>query len=301
MSHQVAEDLNHFTVSDLIFYRKGKFSLEFHYPFDFNEFLVASASSPADVVTFVDFASGMCVPDSVSPRIRAEQDDAAVLEISTYEDWWNNAEKRTRNMVRRASKCGVQVRLVDVDEQLIEGAYQIYNETRIRQGRLYVGYGTRKEHLRERFFGLRDPQLIGAFHQGRMVALMHLICGNSVAAVRTNLISVGSRNTLPNNAGIGYALVAAAIERCSKLGIRRIVYGKLGWQPGLDFFKRSIGFEKKIVPRYYLPFTRRGTEAMRLGLHREAWMLLPRVLGTNVFPIVDSLATIKEWSAHGRE
>ena len=47
------------------------------------------------------------------------------------------------------------------------------------------------------------------------------------------------------------------------------MYGRIGNHPSLDRFKENNGFVKFPITRYYVPLTRKGKLAIRLGLHRE--------------------------------
>src|SRR5215469_6523679 len=72
----------------------------------------------------------------------SEPDNFAVLSVSTFDHWWTKQlDNKTRNMVRRAEKKGLTVREVVFDDQLVQGIWQIYNETPIRQGKRFPHYG----------------------------------------------------------------------------------------------------------------------------------------------------------------
>jgi predicted xylose isomerase-like sugar epimerase len=63
-----------------------------------------------------------------SSWLKAE-DNIALLQIIPYEAWLAKVGKKTRNMVRKAQKSGVQTEVVEPTEQLAEGIWKIYNET----------------------------------------------------------------------------------------------------------------------------------------------------------------------------
>jgi hypothetical protein len=46
----------------------------------------------------------------------------------------------------------------------------------------------------------------------------------------------------------------------------------------LTEFKRRNGFEKVLLPRYFIPLTLKGRGALNLGLHRELAQNLPKPL-----------------------
>ena len=87
------------------------------------------------------------IEDGVAPSLIhpatwiREDDNVGLLEIKSYDDWWQEIGKKTRNMVRRAEKSGVKVSVVEPSDKLAEGIWKIYNETPIRQERAFSHYG----------------------------------------------------------------------------------------------------------------------------------------------------------------
>src|SRR6266478_2856989 len=79
-----------------------------------------------------------------------EWDNLAALPISTFDQWWTEQiDSKTRNMVRKAEKKGVEVREVPFDDTLVEGIWTIYNECPVRQGKPFVHYGKDIETVRK--------------------------------------------------------------------------------------------------------------------------------------------------------
>jgi hypothetical protein len=73
---------------------------------------------------------------------------------------------------------------------------------------------------------------------------------------------VAHRDLAPTN-----ALLAKAVERCAEKGFQYLVYAY--WlDDSLGDFKRSNGFQKFDLPRYFVPLTGKGKLALKLGLHR---------------------------------
>ena len=71
-----------------------------------------------------------------------ELESAAILKIGTYENWWKKTiNDKTRNMVRKAEKKGVQVVIVPFTDDFVRGIKQIYDECPIRQGKKSRHYG----------------------------------------------------------------------------------------------------------------------------------------------------------------
>ncbi len=74
----------------------------------------------ADIYTFLDRT--WCCPLSDPPRawIRAN-DNVGLLKLTSLDAWWSTVGKKTRNMVRRAEKNDIKVRVVQPDEELGRG------------------------------------------------------------------------------------------------------------------------------------------------------------------------------------
>jgi hypothetical protein len=72
-------------------------------------------------------------------------------------------------------------------------------------------------------------------------------------------------------------LIAKAVEICDKKNIPYFVY--FSWGEG-DFaeFKRRNGFQKILLPRYYVPLTVKGEIILGLRFHRGLVGILPERL-----------------------
>lgn len=81
------------------------------------------------------------------------------------------------------------------------------------------------------------------------------------------------------------ALVAKAIEVCADRRVGWVMYGRMGNHPALDGFKQSNGFTRFQLARYYVPLTRKGRIAVKLGLHKEIKDMLPMAIKRQLFPI----------------
>src|ERR1700747_311890 len=78
-----------------------------------------------------------------------EWDNAAVLPVSTFENWWTKQIGfKARNKAKQAEKRGLSVREVHFDDALIRGIREIYNETPVRQGKRFPHYGMSVEQVR---------------------------------------------------------------------------------------------------------------------------------------------------------
>src|SRR5947199_7881874 len=90
-------------------------------------------------------------------------------------------------------------------------------------------------------------------------------------AVLGQIISkMAQRDLAPTN-----ALLAKAVERCAEKGIPYLAYAQ--WlEDGLGDFKRSNGFQKFDLPRYFVPLTHKGRLALKLGIYRGWKEMVPK-------------------------
>lgn len=207
-----------------------------------------------------------------------EWDNVAALPVSTFDHWWSRQiDGKTRNMVRRAEKKGVVVREVSFDERLVNGIWEIYNECPVRQGRLFPHYGKDVEAVRRMSATFPETSIfIGAFLGEKLIGFIKLTSdeARSQAAVMHIIAMVQHRDKAPTN-----ALIAEAVRSCERRGIPYLVYSKFAYgkkqRDSLSDFKESNGFQRIDVPRYYVPLTRVGGLAFRLGLHHSFLDHLP--------------------------
>jgi hypothetical protein len=206
-------------------------------------------------------------------RYPMEWDNLAALPITTFDQWWTGQiDNKTRNMVRRAEKKGVEIREVPFDDAFVQGISQIYNETPIRQGRRFRHYGKSIEAVREEEGTFRDNGgvFIGAFFDGRMIGFVKLVSDSTgTQAGLMNILSlIEHRDKAPTN-----ALIAQAVRSCANRGISYLVYSNFAYgkkqKDSLADFKRNNGFQQMDLPRYYVPLTGAGRIALRLGLHHR--------------------------------
>jgi len=207
-----------------------------------------------------------------------ERDNFAVLSISTFDHWWTKqVDAKTRNMVRKAEKKSVILRDVCLDDSLAHGIWRIYNESSVRQGRLFPHYGKDQNAVyREAATYLERSQFIGAFLDDELIGFIKLVWDESRTQVGLmNIMSlIQHRDKAPNN-----ALLAAAVRFCVSRRISSLVYANFSYGKkqgdSLSVFKHNNGFRQVDVPRYYIPLTRRGVLALRLGLHHRFVDRLP--------------------------
>ena len=201
-----------------------------------------------------------------------EWDNVAALPVSTFDHWWTRQiNDKTRNMVRRAENKGVAVREVLFDDALVQGISAIYNESPIRQGKPFWHYGKDLETVRmENATFLDRSAFLGAFLGDSLIGFAKLVSSEDQgqAALMQILSMIHHRDKAPTN-----ALIAQVVRYCAARGIPYLVYSKFSYgkkqRDPLSDFKHHNGFQRIELPRYYIPLTRTGWVALRLGLHHR--------------------------------
>jgi hypothetical protein len=214
-----------------------------------------------------------------------EWDNLAVLLVSTYDHWLKKQIRfAPRGRLRQAEKKGVTVREVPFDEALVKSIWEIYNESPVRQGRPFTHYGKSIEMVyREEATYLESSVFIGAFWNDKLIGFLKLVADESWKQV--NLMNIASmiehRDKCPTN-----ALIAQAVRSCAERGVPYLVYQNFSYGKGQDDslskFKEVNGFQRVDLPRYYVPLTRLGSMAFRLGLHHRLADRLPQSLAAKL-------------------
>lgn len=210
-----------------------------------------------------------------------EWDNFAALPVSTFDCWWTKqVDNKTRNMARKAEKKGVDLREVAFDGALVNGIWEIYNETPVRQGRRFAHYGKDLDTVhREEATFLDRSVFIGAFLGEKLIGFVKLVADETgTQAGLMNILSmVAQRDKAPTN-----ALIAQAVRSCAERGIRYLVYSQFAYgmkvQSSITDFKERNGFQRIDVPRYYVPLTYFGRVAFQLGLHHRFVDRLPEFI-----------------------
>jgi hypothetical protein len=235
----------------------------------------------ADLLTFIQ-----ALPDA-APRFPYpfEMDNFAALRVTTFEDWWERGIGfKARNKFRQAEKKGVEIREISFDDDAARGIWEIYNETPIRQGRRFPHYGKDLETVRRMSATFPDLSVfIGAFFQGRMIGFIKLVANQ--AGTQAGLMHILSleahRDKAPTN-----GLLAHAVRACASRQIKYLVYSSFAYgnkeRSSLSDFKERCGFQRMDVPRYYVPLTRWGAVAYRLGLHHGFKERLPESVASRL-------------------
>jgi hypothetical protein len=230
------------------------------------------------------------LPD-VEPKYkyRMEWDNVAAIPLSAYAEWWEKRiPQESRKNVRRSVKRGVVVRTVPLDDQLIQGITEIYNETPIRQGKPFPKYGQDFQTVKKDVSQILDrSEFICAYYKDELIGFVKLVYLGKVASI----LSINSKNShfdkRPTN-----ALMAKTVEVSCEKGMSHLLYGRYDYgnktSSPLTEFKRRNGFEKIPLPRYYVPLTVKGNVFLKLNLHRGLLNLLPGGL-------LDFLVKVRAW------
>lgn len=229
-----------------------------------------------DLLTFMQL-----MPDA-QPKFSypMEWDNLAVLEISTFDQWWKELRSEARNRARQAEKKGVTVREVPFDDALVRGIQGVYNESPIRQGKPNLHFGKDFETLRrEEATFLHRSIFIGAYLDEELIGFVKLTTDQH--QTQANLMNITSmvkhRDKAPTN-----ALVAQCVKSCAARGLKYLVYQHYVYgnkkPDSLTNFKAVNGFKPVNLPRYYVPLTPIGRLAHRFGLHRGLINLVPESL-----------------------
>ena len=203
-------------------------------------------------------------------------DNVAAVPTSNFDAWWEGLPQETRKNVRRATKRGVEVRAVALDDELARGIKSIYDETPIRQGRRFWHYGKNVEAVaRENSSYLDRSQFVGAFLGTELIGFLKMVYVGQTGRIMQILARNQHADKRPMN-----ALLAKAIEICAQRGMSHFIYGQYVYGNNSDAsmveFKRRNGFEQVLLPKYYVPLTWKGAAAMKLRLHLGIRHMLPR-------------------------
>ncbi len=234
---------------------------------------IRAANLGADLFTFCQK-----LPE-IQPQYtyRLKWDNWAVIRTCSFNEWW---EKRlpqvTRKNVRRASRRGVLVRLVACDDTLIRGITDIYNEIPIRDGRPFPHYGKDFATIRREVSTMSDrSEFLAAFHGEELIGFIKLIHMGKLSSILHIVSKRAHYDKRPSN-----ALLTKAAEVCHQRGADYLIYGQYNYgnrsNSPLTEFKRRNGFERILVPRYFIPLTIWGRIALGLRLHHGITGLLPR-------------------------
>ncbi len=245
-----------------------------------------SAGPPADVFSFLQETNDR----APRPGFHHEFESISVVPITTFDNWWKKQiNDKTRNMVRKAQKAGVELRPVEYNDEFVRGIVTIYNESPVRQGKPFAHYGKDFATIKAEHGSYLDrSELIGAYFKDELIGFVKLVHGRGVSNLMNIIAMISHRDKAPTN-----ALIARAVEICAQRGVSCLHYG-LWSKRGLGDFKKHHAFGRLDVVRYFVPLNVRGQLALSLKLHRKAADILPE-------KVVDVLAELRgKWNARKR-
>lgn len=232
-----------------------------------------------DLFTFLERKWCCPIAEPLKSWTRAD-DNVALLHLKSYHEWWQNVGKKTRNMIRKAEKMGIKTQVVEANEGLAEGMWRIYNETPIRQERGFSHYGVRLDIVKRNLLSTQNCTYIAAYFQNELAGFIQLVDGDRIIVISQILSLQKHLDKAVNN-----AMIAKAIEFCASKHVEWIMYGRIGNHPSLDKFKKNNGFVKFTLTRYFIPLTKKGRIATKLGLHREMKDALPKWIKNPLIPL----------------
>ncbi len=241
----------------------------------------------ADVFTFIERKWSHTIQDTSRLWIKT-MDNVALLQVTSYEDWLKSVGKKTRNMIRKAEKSGIRTEIAKPDMRLAEGIWKIYNETPIRQGRRFPHYGVSIEEVSKYIHAMQDSTYVVALTENELAGFMQIVQGDNISIISLILSLQKHWDKAVNN-----ALIARAVRICADKGFNWLMYGRIGSHPTLDSFKKSNGFIKFDIIRFYVPLTKKGMLATKLGFHREIKAALPQSVKKILIPFYNLVSRFK--------
>lgn len=206
-----------------------------------------------------------------------EWQDVAAIPITTYKDWWeNHASQVTRKNVRRSIKRGIEVRPLEFNDLLVNSIVAINNDTSYRTGRRFWHYGKDFDAVKKDYSAhLERSEFLGAFFGDEVIGFIRLIYLGGLTSIMQLLSKKSHYDKRPTN-----ALIAKAVESCVSRGDKFLIYGQFiyddyGESPVTEF-KRRNGFERCLVPTYYVPLSLKGKCAIRMNLHTGIKHWIPK-------------------------
>jgi len=205
-----------------------------------------------------------------------EFDNYAVVPITCFDDWWTKRLPQvTRKNVRRSARMGVVVKVVNFDDELVQGIMTIYNESPMRQGRAFWHFGKDFDTVKkENSTYISNSHFICAYHNDELIGFIKLVYTGKEARIMQIISKISHQDKRPTN-----ALLSKAVELCAAAGMEYFIYGQYVYgnntrSPIIEFKQRN-GFEKVNIPRYYIPLTIKGKIILKLKLHHGLVRLIP--------------------------
>ncbi len=231
----------------------------------------ANDAVKADIFTFTQKLPATC-PRYPYPM---EWESVAAIHLVSFKEWWEGLPQETRKNVRRSQRRGVAVKIMEFDDDLIQGIREVNDDSPFRQGMPNGYYGKSYEETKKlygEFVGRCD--FICAYFGNRLIGFLHLVYRGDVASILNLTTKTSHFDKRPAN-----ALMAKAAERCDAKGVSYITYGLYNYGNKRDHplrtFKIRNGFKEILVPRFFVPLNGWGRLCMKAKLHRGLIGILP--------------------------
>ena len=233
------------------------------------------SSVKADIFTFMQR-----LPES-KPKYtyHMEWESIAAIPITSYDNWIEKqVVQNSRKKIGYAKRKGVKIKLCDFNDELVNGILEIYHETPMLQGKPNRQYHTDFETAKKlNTTFLNRAQFIGAFYNNELIAYIKLVTAGRFMRTMGILAKMAHRDKGPMN-----LLIAKAVEICVEEKIPYLIYAKFDYgkrgSETLKDFKKNLGFENIILPRYYIPLNVWGALILKLKLHYDVIDILPEKL-----------------------
>ena len=143
--------------------------------------------------------------------------------------------------------------------------------------------------MKRRIISSKNSIFIGSYNKDKLVGFIQLKINKELAIISQILSLQKHWDKAINN-----SLIDTTIEICSNKDIPWLIYGRMGNHPSLDRFKKNHGFTKFSLIRYYLPLTKKGQLAVKLGLQKEIKDILPQQIKYLLLPIYQWINRFKK-------
>ncbi len=223
-----------------------------------------------------------------------EWDNVAAIPIIDYADWWEKRlSRKARQEVARAERLGVVIKCVEFDEEFLSGVVELFSKIRTKQGRAFSHHGKDRETIRKEVSTFPErSRFIGAYAGNELIGYLKLVFLDGGASILNIITSDLHYDKRPGN-----ALLARAVKVCEERKLSHLLYGKYtyGNKTGssLTEFKRRNGFEKVLVPRYFVALGLKGKVAIKLKLHLGALGILPSRMISLILNLRSALFRLK--------
>jgi hypothetical protein len=278
-SREYPSDIVTLVIGKRLFFKKAQYSIEYIYDTEPTYELLTDLKKRG--VDLLIFAQRSFLGSRPSYPFHREDEVIALLKIDTFDDWWKfKIGKKVRERIRGAQRKGVDVRPVKPDESFFKSAQNIYNETPIRQGLRYSGYGISLPAVKRKFENLERSNVLGAYYEEELIGFIWVVYGDRAASIESFVSLIEHRNKAPNN-----LLMAETIRSCSEKDFHFLWYAHMGYLEGLDSFRKHHGFVGSSNPKYFVPLSSKGMLAIRLGVHRGLEYALSAETVRRVMPL----------------